>query len=496
MKFFSTFRIRLLIILALLLVTTLSVQFYLNIRTQDENIQITEMREQALLAGFALGVNSISSGDRLADFVKSAGQSFYNEKTAKRIKDILIINQKWQINDSLSDKYLPTQDANGELLNLDLKDARDLPPLMEKREKLGPDIENFPNRDRPDDLSSDREAHAIPIETSEGRYYVMVILENDRKERATRAAQPVVYMLVVLLLSSFITFLLVWRFTRPIADLSKAAKRVAAGDLDFRLRDAARTDEIGELASQFNEMTSELKKTRELQAQLQEAEKSAVVGRFASAIAHEIRNPLNFINLTLDHLGKKFKPREPEQKETFEKLTSQVKTEIERINQQIIDFLRYSRPIKLDIKPTAIRNVIENSLRLVEPQAGELGIKLSVVERGEVPAVAGDAEILRSVFNNLFINGVQAMENRGGNLNVILSSDGEWVNIEVKDTGGGIAAENLTKIFEPYFSTKETGTGLGLAIAKKSVDDHRGKLSVKSEIGQGTSFTVTLPKAK
>ena len=482
--------------MALLLITTLSVQYFVNLRTQDENIDLTEAREKALLAGVIIGVNTLTSEDRIQDFVKREGQSLYNEQNAGLIGDILVINEKWEINDSLSDKYLPTVDDNDETVKINLIDVKDLPPLHEGRAKLGENVSKFPNADIPITPETENEAHAIPVETSVGRWHVMVILKNDRKETARRAAQPLVYTLGILLFSTLITIYLVWRFTRPIANLSKAARRVAEGNLDFRLKDAERNDELGKLASQFNEMTAELEKTRDLQNQLQEAEKSAVVGRLASAIAHEIRNPLNYINLTLDHLRKKFQPEDEGQRETFSKLTKQLKVEVDRINQQISDFLRYSRPTKLDIKPIGLRKVIKDSLRIVEPQAEEQDIKISVVERDEVPEVLGDAEVLRSVFNNLFINAIQAMEKDGGKLSVVLSNNEKQVRIEIKDTGSGIPEENLGKIFQPYFSTKETGTGLGLAIVKKIVDDHSGKIEVKSEKGAGTTFTVYLPSSE
>lgn len=491
--FLSTFRGRLLLILALLLVTTLGVQYYLNIQRQTENQRLLERQEQAFLAGIALGFNSITSAERLRDFVKSEGQPFYDKRTTERIKDILIINSKWQVNDSLSDDYLPTEGLDGETKYLYLRNIKDLPPLKEGRDRLGDDIDNFPNAGNSTTHSSEGEAHAIPIETSEGRWYVMVILKNDNTSSFFRAAQPLVYTLAILLLSITITIVLVWRFTRPVAALSKAARRVARGELDFRLSDGGRSDEIAKLTRQFNVMTEELEKTRSLQSQLQEAEKSAVVGRLASAIAHEIRNPLNYINLSLDHLRKKFAPNDTARLQDFEKLTSQLKIEVDRINRQVSDFLRYSRPVKLDLRALEIRSVIEDSLRIVEPEAKEQGISLSLVERDQVPQVRGDAELLRSVFNNLLINSVQAMELNGGSLNVVTYRDGDFVRIEVKDTGNGIPDENLDKIFQPYFSTKETGTGLGLAIVRRIIEDHAGSLDIESEVGKGTTILVALP---
>jgi signal transduction histidine kinase len=493
-NFFNTFRGRLLIILAFLLIATLGGQFYLNLRTERKNAETREAQAQALVAGITLGANSLTSGDRLQDFVKREGQSFFDEKSTERIRDIIVINPDWQVYDSLSDEYLPTEDENGEIKNLNLSDLKNLPPLLEGS-RLGEDAERFPNANAASDEGTDGEAHAIPLQTNQGRYYLMVILKNDRKESVQRATRPLVYTLLILLLSTAITVFLVWRFTRPIANLSNAARLVAEGNLSFRMPDSNRNDEMGKLTAQFNEMTAELEKAKQLESQLQQAEKSAVVGRLASAIAHEIRNPLNYINLSLDHLRSKFAPEDTEKRATFEKLTAQLKTEVGRINRQISDFLSYSRPANPKLQPLDVRKVIEDSLRIVEGQAEEQNIKISLVEHENVPRILGDAEYLRSVFNNLFINAVQSMETTGGQLNVAISNAENDVKIEVKDTGGGIDEEHFEKIFEPYFSTKETGTGLGLAIVKKIVEVHNGTIDVESNSNDGTKFTIKLPKA-
>ena len=492
-KFFSTFRGRLLIILAFLLITTLGVQYYLNLKTQRENNKLRAMQEQALVAGMVLGFSGVSSGEYMQDLIKTGRQPFFDEKAAQRVKDVIVINEKWQIYDSLNPDYLPTTE-NGATKYHNLSELTNLPPLIEDEKKLGAEIGKFPNTNVAANNDADGEAHAIPIQTTQGRWYVMVILETDKKEAAAKAARPLVYTLLVLLLSTIITIFLVWRFTRPIANLSDAARRVADGDLSVRVAGAERSDEIGKLTNRFNEMTAELEKTRQLEAKLQETEKSAVVGRLASAIAHEIRNPLNYINLSLDHLRKKFAPEDAEKHATFEKLTTQLKTEVGRINRQISDFLGYSRPTKLDLQPIDIREVIKDSRRIIEPQADELNIKINLVERENVPKILGDAEVLRSVFNNLLSNAMQAMETTGGNINMTISPDENFVKIEVADKGVGISEENLSKIFEPYFSTKETGTGLGLAIVQKIIEDHNGTIEAASKLNDGTIFTVKLPE--
>jgi len=496
MGFLNTFRGRLLLILLVMLIATIGVQYLLNYRTQQQNNDLRQLQSRALVAGIAMGSNSLTSEDRVADIMDRSSQTFLDPATKALIRDVIVIDSQWNITDSLNKEYLPTTGENGQNVYKKLSDLTDLPPLMEGR-RLGDDLKYFPNAHTERNENQDDEAHAIPIETSQGRWYVMVLLKNDKSETARQAALPLVFTLGVLMVSTLITFILVWRFTRPITNLSNAARKVAGGDLTVIVPDYLRHDEMGQLAERFNEMTAQLEKKRELEAQLQQAEKSAVVGRLGSAIAHEIRNPLNYINLTLDHLRSKFSPSDPEKREQFQKLTSQLKAEVARINQQISDFLNYSRPAKVNLQPTEARKVVEDSLRIVEAQATENNIKIGVVEHEDVTEIMGDPEFLRSVFNNLFINAIQSMGSDGGTLNVRITRDelGGFVKFEITDTGNGIPEENQEKIFEPYFSTKETGTGLGLAIVQKIVDIHNGIITVDSKEGEGTKFTVRLPRA-
>lgn len=489
MNFFYTFRGRLLLVFAVLLIATLSVQYYLNIQNELENAERRERVEKALVAGITLGILSISSRDRLIQ-LKEKSPNF--QEYSKRITDIFVIDDKWRVWDSLNDQYNPKTFENGETQYLKLKGLPNLPPLQDDVELTEDERAKFPlsAKNAPEALGS--ETHAIPVQTDDGRYIVLVVLRSERGEALRRAAMTLFYPLAVMLASTLVAVFLVWRFTQPIKNLSEGARRVAQGDLSVRLKDAERNDEIGRLAARFNEMTANLEKTRQLEQQLQQAEKSAVVGRLGSAIAHEIRNPLNYINLTLDHLRAKFAPAEERERETFQRLTAQLKKEVERINGQITDFLRYSRPVKLNLQPANIRHVIEDSMRIVQAQAEEQHVTTSIIERENTPEVLGDAENLRSVFNNLFLNAVQAM-NEGGQLKVTISNADDGAQIEVADTGGGISPENLDKIFEPYFSTKETGTGLGLAIVKKIVEDHNGTIEVESKLNEGTVFTVRLP---
>ncbi|HEX3102575.1 MAG TPA: hypothetical protein VHQ01_12315, partial [Pyrinomonadaceae bacterium] len=145
MTFLNTFRGRLLLILALLLVATLGVQYYLNLVMQKENDNLREMQDQAITASIALGFASITSQeDRVQDLIAQPDQTFFDEKVKERVRDIIIIDNNWQVTDSLNPDYLPTTDDAGTLVKKNLKDLDDLPPLREGR-RLGDDLKQFPN---------------------------------------------------------------------------------------------------------------------------------------------------------------------------------------------------------------------------------------------------------------------------------------------------------------------------------------------------------------
>ena len=494
LRLISSFRVRLLLLLAGLLIVTLGTQYLLNLRNARNSRRLREMQTQALTAGVSLGVNSISAKPRLIELVKLENNPALNRETG-RISNIIIVDNEWVVADSLDVELLK---VNGEYAKRYLNELTTLPPVMNLNQLPPEDRAHFPPSAADQSAATSEESYVNPVPTEKGRWYVIVVLKAIRDPSSfwsNAAVRPLAYTLPVLLVSTLLVAILVWRFTRPITDLSNAARRVAAGDFDFRVPAADRSDEMGQLGSRFNEMIVRLGHLRELEAQLHQAEQSAVVGRLASAIAHEIRNPLNYINLTLDHLRTAFAPEDPKKRETFERLAQQLKVEVARINTRISEFLNYSRPAALELRSLDLRLEAEDALRMVEVKAAESGIETRVEQTGEVPQVMGDEESLRSIFTNLIINGMQAIDGDGGSLiiRITAANSGHSAQIEVTDTGKGIAPEDISKVFEPYFSTKDTGTGLGLAIVKKAVDDHGGTISVRSKPGTGTTFTITLP---
>jgi signal transduction histidine kinase len=281
------------------------------------------------------------------------------------------------------------------------------------------------------------------------------------------------------------------RLTRPISELSQAARKVTKGDLDFNVS-ASGPNEVTTLSKTFNEMLVGLRSKRDLEEQLQRAERSAVVGRLASGIAHEIRNPLNFINLSIDHLRAAFAPKEEPGRAQYTHILTTIKDELGRLNRLVSDFLSYGRPAKLKIKEFDARTLIEEVRDLVNTQAEQQGVKININQNGARDTkLYGDTEQIKTCFSNLMINAIQAMPD-GGALNVSMRPENSHLEIKFADTGSGITSEAMGQIFEPYFSTKETGIGLGLPLTKKIIEEHGGQIEVESEPDRGTTFTVTL----
>jgi signal transduction histidine kinase len=490
----NSFRARLVLLLVVLLGLTLGVQYYVNLRSVQRNAHMLVAQEQAIMAGVALGVNSISSNQYL-DQIRSNVREPLLEEPNGRVKNVLLVDSDGNVLDSLRNDYAPKKNADDspsywKITNVPLPPLRSAIELPEESQQPPEWLTALGAQ------AGEPGAFYLPVVTQQGRVYVIVVLGSAKTLQGIlerQASRSALYTLLLLLATTLVTGLFVWRFTRPIKDLSVAARRVATGDFDVRVP-IDRHDEIGALSAAFNDMIAQLERLRELESQLHQAEKGAVVGRLAAAIAHEIRNPLNYINLTLDHLRSSFAPDDAAKRETFERLADQLKAEVKRINRHITDFLKYSRPSALDLQPLDLRAQAEDAMLVISGQAAEAGIDTSLEQKGEVPLVVADKDSLRSVFTNLLINSLESIDGEGGSIGLNISpEDANRVRVEISDTGRGIAATDIAKIFEPYYSTKDTGTGLGLAIVKKAIDDHGGSISVSSKEGSGTTFTIVLP---
>jgi signal transduction histidine kinase len=310
--------------------------------------------------------------------------------------------------------------------------------------------------------------------------------------------------------------LLAWTYTKPISQVVGVARRVAEGQLDERLP-GNRHDEIGELNRSFNEMVDRLRERADLEVRLRRAERMSAVAHLASGIAHEVRNPLNLINLTVDHLRARFAPKIPEDREEFNRLTDHVKKEVHRLNEMIEAFLKYGRPLKLQRQAVDVRQLLDEVFEIAARKAVVEKIDVQRDYAAALPEVWADVPHLKTCFLNIVLNAFQAMPG-GGRLSVAVQhangstrqapgppganhgsaarpaeASGGRIEIRFQDTGSGIAPEDIPQVFEPYFTTKDVGIGLGLAMTKQIVEEHGGRIELTSEAGQGTLVRVSLP---
>lgn len=230
-----------------------------------------------------------------------------------------------------------------------------------------------------------------------------------------------------------------------------------------------------------------------LERRAQQAERLAELGTLTGGLAHEIKNPLSTVQLNLQLLAEDLDPDYPGL-ERVKKRLGTVQREASRLRDILDDFLRYAGKLELDLQPTDINQLLEDLADFFSPQASLQRVQLRVRPHDQPLVVRLDPKLIKQTVLNLMLNGLHAMGDRGGDL--ILSAtreDDRYARVDVIDTGTGIAPDALPQIFDAYYSTKKGGTGLGLAMAKRIITEHGGTLTVGSEPGKGTNFTLRLP---
>jgi signal transduction histidine kinase len=242
-------------------------------------------------------------------------------------------------------------------------------------------------------------------------------------------------------------------------------------------------DEIRTLANSFNQMTRDLKISRD---KLIQSEKLAAVGQLAAGIAHEIRNPLTSIKMIVQLLGRRLK-----EDEAGRESVQAVLDEINRLEIIINGLLDLTRPMELELKPTNVADVVNDVLKFMEPDIRHRKIELINQVDKELPEAMLDVDRVKQVFMNVILNSMQAMP-EGGELiiNCYRDSESGAVQVDISDTGIGMSQGVLENAFEPFFSARSDGTGLGLANVKKIMELHGGNIRIESEEGQGTKVTV------
>ncbi len=320
----------------------------------------------------------------------------------------------------------------------------------------------------------------------------------------------------VALLSLIIGLFLRQNVYRPTKQLLEGTRRVAEGNFDYRIP-VTSDDELGELARAFNDMIEKLKRanqeikelvenleqrveerTRELRQmhqQLLQTEKLAALGKLAASVAHEINNPLSGILTYTKLMQRKLAQMTNGEYQRFKSYLRIMERETERcstIVKNLLDFARRREPSFRD--GVDVNAVIEEALTLVSNRLALQNITLEK-ELDQLPPIVADPAQLRQAFLNLLINAAEAIQDSSGTIRVKTSylQDEDAVLVEISDTGVGIKEEDIPRIFDPFFTTKEKGTGLGLSVVYGIINSHKGRISVRSKVGEGTTFTIKLP---
>ncbi|MGA2235389.1 MAG: ATP-binding protein [Terriglobales bacterium] len=283
------------------------------------------------------------------------------------------------------------------------------------------------------------------------------------------------------------------RVTRPVVSLAEAARRVAAGDLGAKV-EVESSDELGELAASFNRMTEDLlqQKDRTLQA-----ERVAAWRELARRLAHELKNPLFPLQVTVENLMRA-KQKSPEMfEEVFHEGTATLLAEINNLKTIIGRFSEFSKMPQPQRRPTQVNDVARSVLRVFHAQLrgndkekNPITVHTALAEA--LPEISADPDLLHRALQNLVLNAIDAMP-QGGELTIRTETLGDRIELSVSDTGSGLTQEECGRLFTPYYTTKQHGTGLGLAIVQSVVSDHGGTISVESTKEKGTTFRIELP---
>jgi signal transduction histidine kinase len=317
-------------------------------------------------------------------------------------------------------------------------------------------------------------------------------LERQEREILKGTNQRKIILFTLVTITPFfavgLAFLLIRGLTRPVNSLLDATRRLKAGDIDYRIKGLR--DEFGEVANSFNEMADSLKKQMQ---EMQRTEQLRICGEMAAGLAHEIRNPLAGMKVSIEVLLSELDLEERD-KEVLLKVIEQIRN----IELMMKNLINYARPVAAQPVRFNVNKILEKTIYFIEKHpsfiSGDLRKQLIRELDETIPEIMGDPQQLQQVFLNLLLNAADAVP-EGGTITVktVHDKQAKTVIIKICDTGKGIPAELMEKIFQPFFTTKGKGTGLGLAVSKRIVEEHGGIIVVSNNVSGGVTFTITLP---
>lgn len=467
---------KLILLMVVLLGLTLGAEVWVSLGTQDAIVRTTQQKVKDLASVIQISVQQLTS---VTNMDRGKLQDFVAKLPNKGLEVSIASSQNLIINSS----------------NPKLIGAAVIPPADDSivtRQVVLPEEEGKRGVVVP--LHETTE-YLIPVKVEDHLLgYVRVVanfaefaqpLQQNRRYQITVA-------LAIFAIGLGFAYLLADRYVEPIHEVAAAAQNIAARGLE-PVPEANRRDEIGLLTRSFNEMVSQLRHAREREHELNRLERFTALGQLAGGLAHEIKNPLNFISLALDQLRTRYAGQLTQDRAGFQQQLVIMKDEVRRLSELIQSFLNYGRPIEIHPAPTDLRQLIDSVLAISDSKLKVQGIDVSQPLNGAPPLLNVDAEKLRTCFVNVVANAIQAMPD-GGKLTIGIQPLNGNVEVSFSDTGPGIDPEIASHVFEPFFTTKREGIGLGLFLSKAIVETHGGTITLgRNETGPGTTVTFSFP---
>jgi two-component system, sporulation sensor kinase E len=236
----------------------------------------------------------------------------------------------------------------------------------------------------------------------------------------------------------------------------------------------------------------DITETRRSEQQTLESERLNALTLLAAGVAHEIGNPLNSLNIHLQLIERETRRLDGVKRAKLQESVEVARGEVNRLDSIISQFLRAIRPTRPQLRPENVNSIVEEAVRFLAPEIKDRDIVVEQELRSDLPLLQLDRNQMKQAFYNVIKNSFEAMKSRGI-LRIRTDMDDSHVLVRFTDSGGGISAENVGRVFEPYFTTKSSGTGLGLLIVRRIVREHGGELSIESSEGKGLTLTIRIP---
>jgi signal transduction histidine kinase len=323
-----------------------------------------------------------------------------------------------------------------------------------------------------------------------GYIHISMILDDFQYLQRRNHLKRILATIFAFGLGIIVSLVLADQYTDPIKRIANASREIAEGKL-VKIRDTRRKDEIGVLVSSFNEMVDKLSERKELEEKLKKTEQLSMIGQLASGIAHEVRNPLNFLSLSIGHIRERLAEERLTKGEDINDLLDSLRKEIYRVNELINNFLSLGKPISLNRGWVSADALMQDVLYLIKDKIPE-GVAVTAEGPDIGMPIYCDREYIRMSLINLILNSAQAIEDKG-EITVRFGAENGMSCISVADTGKGISPEDMEKVFQPYYSTKKLGIGLGLTITRRFVEEHGGTITATSVLGEKTVITIRIP---